>query len=38
MLTQWRFFIFMRDYPSLGEYADGDKRYQFNDLDFMLFK
>lgn len=32
------FSTFMRDYPSLGEYVDGDKRYQFNDLDFMLFK
>lgn len=32
------FSTFMRNYPSFGEYVDGDKRYQFNDLDFMLFK
>lgn len=32
------FSTFMRDYTPFGEYVDGDKRYQFNDLDFMLFK
>lgn len=32
------FSTFMRDYSPFGEYADGDKRYQFDDLDFMLFK
>lgn len=32
------FSTFMRDYTPFGEYVDGDKRYQFDDLDFMLFK
>ena len=32
------FSTFMRDYTPFGEYVDGDKRYQFDDLDFMVFK
>lgn len=32
------FSTFMRDYTPFGEYVDGDKHYQFDDLDFMLFK
>lgn len=32
------FSTFMRDCSPFGEYVDGDKRYRFDDLDFMLFK